>query len=203
MSAKEPFRLRIAAHRAGGVDEIVRFLSDINAAYEACYFFEVRLTRWQRRYIFEAPSHTWLEPNLSVNATEPSSILPEFQLELTKVSINSPGFWEFLGALNPLQQMREYLKDRHERLKDKDYRNLSEKERLQLENELLRAQVIKAKHDVLRDRVSLLREMDMSDQQIAELVWRSVGVPLAKLGRHQDAGLIGKPLIENEESEIG
>ena len=31
----------------------------------------------------------------------------------------SPGFWEFLGSLNPLEVIRRYLNDRHERAKDR------------------------------------------------------------------------------------
>jgi len=44
-------------------------------------------------------------------------VLPSERLFFSKVNIQSPGFWEVMGSLNPLQQIREYLKDRHERKK--------------------------------------------------------------------------------------
>jgi len=59
-------------------------------------------------------------PNLLELQTklDKDNIIPQDErLVISKVTFQSPGFWEFLGSLNPLEQIREYLKDRHERQK--------------------------------------------------------------------------------------
>lgn len=49
-------------------------------------------------------------------------VLPDDKLRLRSVVIQSPGFWEFLGALNPLETLRKYVNDRHEQRKDREYK---------------------------------------------------------------------------------
>jgi len=44
-------------------------------------------------------------------------ILPEDRLRIHRIAIKSPGFWEFFGNINPLEVLRKYLCDRHERKK--------------------------------------------------------------------------------------
>ncbi len=48
-------------------------------------------------------------------------VLPADKLTISKVNIQSPGFWEFLGSANPLTCIREFIKDL-------TYRNRQEKE---------------------------------------------------------------------------
>src|SRR5208283_3018379 len=63
------------------------------------------------RYVLEAPIPERL-----------TSFVPRSQqLVSNAVEINSPGFWEFLGSVSPLEIMRNYLNDRHERRKDREY----------------------------------------------------------------------------------
>jgi hypothetical protein len=95
-----------------------------------------------------------------------------------------------LGSLNPLQQIREYLNDRHKRRQDKEFREAAESEKLRLENELIQRQIWEKENAVLRDRILVLKEVGYSEQEIRQLIWAQVGKPLAVLGRHQDSGLI-------------
>ena len=96
-----------------------------------------------------------------------------------------------MGALNPLQQIREFLNDRHKRRQDKEFREAAERDRLRLENELVqRRQVWEKDNSILKDRISVLKEVGYSDLEIRQLVWSHVGRPLAALGKHQDSGLI-------------
>ncbi|WP_298510131.1 hypothetical protein [uncultured Kordia sp.] len=62
------------------------------------------------------------------------------RLFLNRVSISSPGFWEFLGKLNVFEQLRLYLNERHERKKDRDYRNRNEQKKSELSNEYMQKQ---------------------------------------------------------------
>ena len=109
-------------------------------------------------------------------------ILPEDQLELGVVQFESPGFWEFLGSLNPLQQLREYLNDRHGRTKDLKYRNKAEQIRLDMENERLAVQIFS-------EKVEALQKAGVSQDEIRRLL-----VPAAhslnSVATFQDQGLI-------------
>lgn len=192
----ETSTLRVLANRLGTVSEVTTFLDDFEAAYIAIYTFDTfwlstngkRLRRYKIEFLLEFGPVPYL-------GTPPSpltkdDVLPEHHLILNRVRVESPGFWEFLGSLNPLQQIREYLNDRHRRKQDKEFRNVAEKDRLELENELLRRQITESDNSILRERISILRDLGFTDQEIRHLVWMNIGKSLAQLGRHQDAGLI-------------
>lgn len=136
-------------------------------------------------------------PNIRKDA-----ILPEFRLELVRVSINSLGFWEIIGSLNPLHQLREYLNDRHERQKDKEYRKQSDKKRLEFENDLLRSKIHESEISNLSKLLQIMLEAGMSEQQINEIFWSRLGPPLAKLGKHQDSGLIQTACWKREDTDL-
>jgi len=110
-------------------------------------------------------------------------VLPSDRLTITKINIQSPGFWEFLGSLNPLQQIREYIKDRHERKKDKKYRSRQEEELGDLSIE-------EKKNNILNQRIEILRKLGYSETEIRQLVLTMVVEPLNKIGKHQDNGQI-------------
>lgn len=194
---EEPGRLTIVAERGGTIAEISQFLSDLEGAYLAVYAFE---QLWPpRRFMRRFPPEMWLEFGFPLYHLGPAgfaplradSLPPAARLTLERVRIESPGFWEFLGSLNPLQQIREYLNDRHRRRQDRDFREASEKERLQLENELIRRQIAERENAILRERIAILRDIGYTDEEIDRLIWVSVGGPLSRLGRHQDMRLIG------------
>jgi hypothetical protein len=110
-------------------------------------------------------------------------VLPSDRLVISKVNIQSPGFWEFLGSLNPLQQIREYLKDRHERKKDNEYRSRQEEELAELE-------IVERRDNIVNGRIVTLKELGYSDVEIRQFVTAMVIEPLNRLGRHQDRGQI-------------
>ncbi|MHA8072737.1 hypothetical protein V7S77_12520 [Aquirufa ecclesiirivi] len=113
-------------------------------------------------------------------------ILPSDRLIISKVNIQSPGFWEVLGSLNPLQQIREYIKDRHERKKDEKYRSRQEEEIGELEIQERRDRII-------NQRIKTLRGLGYSDAEIRQFVTAMVIQPLNRLGSHQDNGQIVGP----------
>jgi len=113
-------------------------------------------------------------------------VLPSDRLVISKVNIQSPGFWEFLGGLNPLQQIREYIKDRHERDKDKKYRSRQEEELGDLSIE-------EKKNNIINQRIDMLKKAGYTDNEIRQLVTAMVIIPLKKLDRYQDNGQIETP----------
>lgn len=110
-------------------------------------------------------------------------VLPGDRLYISKVNIQSPGFWEVLGSLNPLQQIREYIKDRHERNKDNNYRCRQEEEIGELE-------IKERRNRILNQRIETLKGLGYSDSEIRQLVMSMIVEPLNRLGRHQDNGQI-------------
>ncbi len=110
-------------------------------------------------------------------------VLPSDRLTILKVNIQSPGFWELLGSLNPLQHIREYINDRHERQKDKKFRSRQEEELGELS-------IIEKKNNIINQKIEILRNLGYSEQEIRQLVVSMVIEPLNKLGSHQDNGLI-------------
>lgn len=190
--------LRIAAERGGTIEEITSFLSDLQNAYVALYHlnkFSIDLRRLHRRIPLDmlldlgyplSPFNAYGAPSLN-----PQQIAPRNWLVLSRVEIQSPGFWEVLGSLNPLQQIREYLNDRHKRRQDRDFREAAEKEKLQLENQLIKLQIYEKENSVLRERIAIVKELGYSDADIEQLIWASVGIPMSRLGKHQDTKLIG------------
>jgi len=208
-SEDDRYLLALKGLRGGSVAEISAFLEDVERSYNSLYAFNflADVLRYRYRYSRYYDDERFLRskeyardffryefqmPYLLYGFDV--SIRPEYRLRLNRVEILSPGFWEFIGGLNPLQQLREYLKDRHERRKDRDYREAAEKERMQLENELLQKQLMEKDTSILKNQLDVMRQCGVSEVELRQLVWSRVGAPLAELGRHQDTGLIAGPI---------
>lgn len=195
--SEETGTLQITAYRGGSIAEISGFLSDFETAYLALYAIDrlspphplwhsFPLLVWMELGYLFPPSGPAGHFSLGMDAVPPSA-----RLTLERVSIESPGFWEFVGSLNPLEQIRRYLNDRHQRRQDQEYREPSERLQLELENEQKRLRIEEDRIRIGRDYFEFLREMGVPDDEICRVVWERVGLPLTRLGRHQDAGLIG------------
>ena len=195
--------LRIFAARGGTVNEIVSFLKDVEAAYNSILEFSLLLEIFTERERYFLWRRRWREWFIEFGIPPPwiwlgglpvkealLARLPDYGLEIRRIQIESPGFWEFLGALNPLQQIREYLDERHRRRQDREYREQAERERLNLENEMIRRQIWEKENAIFKERIQLLREVGFSEEEIRRIIWHYVSQPLIALGKHQDAGLI-------------
>jgi hypothetical protein len=75
------------------------------------------------------------------------------------------------------------LNDRHERKKDEEYRNQAERDRLFLDNEIRRNQV-------LRERIEIAKQFGATDRDLAPLINVLVARPLEQLNHYQDQNLI-------------
>jgi hypothetical protein len=155
MPTREQGRLRVYSEGAIRLSEARRCLGAIEHAYNSVLVFETaidkleRAERTIRRYykgfpISELPylplAWLWhfgfLLPGRAQQAgvftrEEIATVVPvHSRLLLAAARLESPGFWEFLGSLNPLEVLRQYLSDRHERRKDREYREAAEARRL-------------------------------------------------------------------------
>ena len=202
--------LKIEALRGGTIGEITSFLTDMEGAYNALYVLNNNVSKLLRAHRSGQPLMRelytlWLTSTSTFQhpALHPDEIPPIDRLELTRVSIRSPGWWGFFGAFSILRGVLDILKHRlevrkynldllkyiDERRKDTEYREFAEKERLQLTNELLRAQVIKANYELVKD-------LGIDEYTLDNGIWPKLGPPFLKLGEHQDRGLIGGPVDE-------
>ena len=192
-----PEQARLRVHGRGGVEVelVATYLTDLKHAYDSLLLFEATIDGMRRlARDFPFPRHPfgtdfgW--PPVSRRTSWPptaeavASFVPrKEQLVLSAVRLNSPGFWEFLGTLNPLEVLRKYLNDRHERRKDHEYRESAEQRRLALENLSLESRVI-------LERVRLAKEIGATDRDLAPLLNELIYKPLMALDRYQDKGVI-------------
>ena len=196
-----PEQARLRVHGQGDVEVelAAAFLGDLKHAYDSVLLFDATIDGMRRaardfpfpRYPFGL-DFGWPPGRRAVRRTrdwpptaeEVASFVPHAeQLVLSAVNLASPGFWEFLGTLNPLEVLRKYLNDRHERRKDHDYRESAERRRLELENLSLESRV-------LSERIRIAKEIGATDRDLAPLLNELVYKPLALLDRYQDKNVI-------------
>jgi hypothetical protein len=202
-------RLRIHGHGGVEVELVAAYLSDLRHAYDSLLFFEA-ITDGMRRSARDFPfpmfpfGADFRFPSASRRAVLRSGIWPptaeeiasfvprKEQLTLSAVSLHSPGYWDFLGALNPLEVLRKYVNDRHERRKDHEYRESAEQRRLTLEN-------LSRENEVLSGRIKIMKELGATDRDLAPLLNELVYKPLTALDRYQDRDVIEHAEIPPEQ----
>ena len=179
--------------RGATVAEFGNFLADLENAYVALYFLPTigRAGRLRRRFLIDYIDVDFFGPPYWANPRAVELVYPEDQLEISRISIQSPGWLELSGLAGILEQMREWLKDRHERKKDMDWRGQAEKDRAQAELEILRAQAERERAGAIGDYYRLLEEMGYSPEERQRMLWDRLGGPMMRLGQHQDSGLLG------------
>lgn len=184
-------RLRINAERLGDIREVIRYLTIFEQAYNHLYAFDFILQRAKEdshiedynrdndvlRKFGHRPAR-----NLITIRHPDKIVLPEDRLRISRVVVESPGFWEFLGSLNPLEVLRKYLCDRHERKKDTAYRNRQEKEKGELE-------LAKLGLEVVGEEISILQSLGVPEEKIRKAQFDHVDKPLRALDEVQDKGL--------------
>jgi hypothetical protein len=189
----EILKLRIKAGRLGTVKEVKQFLTNFENAYNSIYAFvflidellkkdDKRQLKKKYHYLekyFKEETLLKLIEEIDIDKI----ILPADEIKISKINIQSPGFWEFLGNINPLEQIRKYLIDRKERRKNRDYRD-------RIEEGMGNLSIMEIETRIIHDRIKILRELGYSDKEIQQFVERMIIRPLYKLGRHLDTGQI-------------
>ena len=155
-------------------------VSIINDAYRGLLTLE-KISKLDRRNL----RRSGFNRGVIVDIVDAGSV---YYLELKSVVLQSPGFWEFIGELNPLDALRKYLNDRHERIKDKEYRNNLEQEKLSIENNILKLKLIQHVIDVSKNA-------GIPEHDIASMIRDYAIIPLLKLETLQDKDIISKAEI--------
>ncbi len=147
--------------------------------------YDIKYEVWTSSYLLEQNTDNSILSKLKQFETN--------SLELKGVVLQSPGFWEFIGKINPLEVIRQFLNDRHQRQKDREYLNKLEQERLSIENKILRTKLIK-------EVISSAKEAGVSESEIAKLIRDNAIVPLLRLESLQDSQLISYAKIANKKT---
>jgi hypothetical protein len=202
----ESVHLRVHGHGEVEVDLVTRYLADLAHAYNSILVFESIMNgarRAAREYPFPAyqffSGAAWpLAPKRGIGYVREWPPTPEEiallvprsgQLVLAGVRLASPGWWDFLGKLNPLEVVRQYLNDRHTRRQDHEYRESAEARRLMLEN-------LKLENEVVAGAIKNAKELGASESDLAPLVNVLINRPLAALDKYQDKNVIEKAEIK-------
>lgn len=153
------------------------------------YHAKLFLTEFE--FAYKSLSHFYETTGLGADR----EFIESFQhgLSIDKVVFKSPGFWEFIGKLNPLETIRQLMIDMHEREKDLNYRNEMDKQKLEIENKLLETKLIK-------ERIEILKEAGISQEVIQEFLLENVINPLYK-ANGIDTNSIGKDLLDESENK--
>jgi hypothetical protein len=183
--------------RLGPVAEVRSFLEAVEQAYNELYAFHLVVAEVQEASKAREVAWRFTDRRRTTNlrriAHSEAVVLPEDRLRLRSIRVQSPGTWDFLGSLNPLETLRKYVQDRHERRKDRQYRERLDADRMELENQRLKTAVVK-------DQVDLLRSLGVPEDKIRELLTKRVVTPLELLDRFQDSGLLeGATLLPEQE----
>jgi len=192
-------RLRINTKKLGDIRDIIQYLQVLEKAYNHLYAFEFIISDVKRRHKkLNESSYSLKGTNKPVRTIpiirKPEEVvLPDDRIQITSIVIKSPGFWEFLGNINPMEVIRKYLCDRHERKKDNDYRNKQKKERGRLENEKLRTQIVQKK-------VKILQDAGVPEERIRKALLEHVIKPLGELDTIQNMSLVASAEIIGDNS---
>ncbi|MDI7864520.1 hypothetical protein MRS76_21525 [Rhizobiaceae bacterium n13] len=187
-SAGEGFEsgiLRLYGRGDEPVDEIVGLLNAINAAYEGLVRYEFLVTRlyiYWRHYSSRYDAFDRVHPELYYSYPA-NDLPPGFRLSLKGVRLQSPGFWDFFGKLNPLEVLRNAINDAHERRKDRAYRESAEAKRLHLENIIL-------ENEALSGRIAVLRDLGMTEEEMAQIRTTLIHQPIERVLQFQNSRLI-------------
>lgn len=183
--------LRISGNVEAPIESIYKYLQDLETAYNSAYVLNLIIEEAKEIYELDERQRpsiplknllwmNWWPPNKD----KVKSLVPQSdRLKSYRAEFHSPGFWDFLGKLNPLETIREYLNDRHERQKDQNYRNKAEQDKLELEN-------IAAKVKLYREAYDVLIARGGKEQDIAILRDQLLIEPLKKLDKYQDQKII-------------
>lgn len=183
--------------------QVSGFLSALEETYSgiSLFFTAVDAIRdWPRYPYWELPPHrrpallgSFRGPTGRFNARDlrlSAQTPTRSRLVLKAVRLESPGWWDIFGKLNPLEVIRQGLNDRHERKKDNDYRSAAEREKGLLENEkgMLENEILRT--EAIAGRIALARDLGLSDEQLAPLINDLLVAPIRSLEKFQDRGIV-------------
>lgn len=169
-------KVKMYGDTLGTVDDVIDTLKSINQVYNMFILFQIVLKDHKfvkNNDLFGFKSVLGRYKSILSDSIYTNIISPEEVLIISKVNFNSPGFWEVVGSLNPLTQLREYLNDRHNRKKDK----------LTWENEAAKAILDNRRLELENKKLEIENnELELTNQKLAlQNIDYSIDISLKKL----------------------
>lgn len=164
-------RIRINANTLGTVEDVAYTLLSFQKVYQTFIMFYI--AKNDPKFAKETDYSGLMSSLGNIEYSLHNKIMPNEALVISKINFNSPGFWEMIGALNPLIQIREYLNDRHKRKKDK----------LLWETETVKSILDNQKQELENNKLKIQNyELELTNQKLAlENTQYSIEVSLKKL----------------------
>lgn len=169
---------RLQAYRAGIARDFIGCLRALDLAYRHLYALEVDPSVVEVR--LSRMGAQWPE-RLKIRVDLPR----EKALSISRIVIQSPGFVEVVGALNPFETIRKFLNDEDERRKDREYREEEDRRRLRMEN-------ISRAYDLLQKEIAIRKELNIPLDDIQIQLVSNAAKALSALREYQDSGMIGR-----------
>lgn len=206
MPSREQTQLRVYSSGGWPVSETIEFLQVLKSTYDRLLVFEILMDDYQsrerrlRRYMpfpeavaFFGGASAMLSASELSDASLVRFIAPHDELVLQSVQLSSPGSWQFVGSVFPLEVIRKMINDHHTRRQDREYREGYERRRLEIENLILET-------EFMRGRISMARELGATDAELTPLLNALVYEPLARLDAVAAKGMI-RAASETEEGQ--
>jgi hypothetical protein len=115
------------------------------------------------------------------------------RLRVSAIEVGSPDFWAFAGKIIPIDAIRQWVQDAHERRKDKTYREAAEARKLELDNEMKRAEIEDRqlenelkKVEIFDKKIGVAKQLGATDEDLAPLLQNLFYKPLKRLERFDD-----------------
>lgn len=115
------------------------------------------------------------------------------------IEVGSPDFWAFVGKLNPLEVIRQWVQDAHERRKDREYKEPAEARKLELDNEMKRVEIEDRelanelkKIEIFDRKIGIAKQLGATDEDLAPMVRNLFYKPLKRLERFNDSTTLSK-----------
>lgn len=172
-------------------------LSDLTHAYNRLVLLDDLVKRLGRASVMAPgtlwPFATWRPGGwpagaLLDNEAISIAVRPADRLVLASAHIASPGGWDFIGRLNPLEVLRLAINDWHERRKDREWREAREARRLDLENQLKETELIGGLFE-------LAEQAGASQEELRGLFDEFVGRPMLNLDHAADSQILGRASV--------
>jgi len=152
------------------VQELDKFINSLNSSFLGALLFnpyEKQVnTELIKQFLDVYPKHQHTLKNEVIHQFIPDS---SDYWYINKISINSPGILEFIGALNPLNFLQEIFKEYHQHKKAMKELAIAEQQS-SLEARLKEIEIVKK-------RIELLKEAGINQRAIKSLVMYTIVEP--------------------------
>lgn len=218
---REKGALRVYGESGLLFSETRQCLEAIECAYNSIYALDVALTAlndylrdleyyWRRiRPGVIMPLGLGLIPPLIIGARRgiqaswpptaeqlASMVAPGDRLLFGGARFKSPGWWLVVGVAPILEVIRRYLNDRHERRKDKDFRNAAERRKFEQAERYREAILAWLEGSEISHRIEEARKLGAKESDIQPLLNSYLHQPLRGFAVYQDRGIIERAEID-------